>query len=252
MATPVLSVGEERGGFTVASLKSLPADKVRVGRVKRRPLARERRLPPLSTPSQALPNQPSHPCLPGGELGQGMLPRPFGRPTDCPQAHPAALTGTTRQREAVLAGWQGCERHQAGHLDYAHGRRPVASVPPRRGMMLIATCQVSTAAIEAYHRYTGALWPADKFIDGRRCRSAPRAAISKVGSRSLMATHRRWRASEPSKTGSVCRDGVPHALLLGRSVVGRRVVEVTFPAPIRPLGQAGMRGLIGQQGLRRG
>ena len=37
MTTPVLSVGEERGGFT-GIFEIVAADKARVGRVKRRPL----------------------------------------------------------------------------------------------------------------------------------------------------------------------------------------------------------------------
>src|SRR5262245_32754655 len=42
---------------------------------------------------------------------------------------------------------------------------------------------------------------APMFIDGRRCRSVPRASISESAS----MTHRRPRAGLPSKTGRVCR-----------------------------------------------
>jgi hypothetical protein len=80
---PVLSVGEERGGFT-GIFEIVAADKARVGRMKRRPFcAGERRLPsPINPPHPCRPNQPSHPLPdPGDELRQGTLPQPFGRPT---------------------------------------------------------------------------------------------------------------------------------------------------------------------------
>jgi hypothetical protein len=75
MATPVLSVGEERGGFT-GIFEIVAADKARVDRLKRRPFARERRLPPyqpLRVKRRLLcagnvdrrPYQPlRHPCCP--------------------------------------------------------------------------------------------------------------------------------------------------------------------------------------------
>jgi len=60
----VLSVGEERDGFT-GIFEVVAADKARGGSdEKETPLRGERRLPPLSTlRDPCCPNQPSHPCL---------------------------------------------------------------------------------------------------------------------------------------------------------------------------------------------
>ena len=61
MTTPVLSVGEERGGFT-GIFEIVAADKARVGRVKRRPLCE-----PYLTLAPLLPDLPRHPAGPRGE-----------------------------------------------------------------------------------------------------------------------------------------------------------------------------------------
>ena len=78
------------------------------------------------------------------------------------------------------------------------------------------------------------------FIDGRRCRSAPRAGISEIGS----TTHRRPQARLPSKTGRVCR-GVARCRTCG-TVVSPRSLQHPWPPdlPSPPLGRAatGRRG----------
>jgi hypothetical protein len=61
--TPMLSVGEERAGFS-GIFEIVAADKAGGGQADK---GDPRRLPPLSTPSPPLlPNQPSHPCLTQG------------------------------------------------------------------------------------------------------------------------------------------------------------------------------------------
>jgi hypothetical protein len=71
---------QERGGFT-GIFEIVAADKARVGRVERRPLCAGnvdcRPYQPFATlaAQSTLASLPD----PGGELGQGTLPRPFGR-----------------------------------------------------------------------------------------------------------------------------------------------------------------------------
>jgi hypothetical protein len=96
MATPVLSVGEELGGFT-GIFEIVAADKARVGRVKRRPFCagnvdwRPYHPSPPLLPQSTLASLPD----PGGELRQGTLPQQFGRPTDDPTGDDTARRSRT-------------------------------------------------------------------------------------------------------------------------------------------------------------
>src|SRR5215831_19722203 len=67
MTTPVLSVGEERGGFT-GIFEIVAADKARVGRVKGDPFAS-----PTSPLAPLLPQSTSPPCWPKGRTGQRAM-----------------------------------------------------------------------------------------------------------------------------------------------------------------------------------
>jgi hypothetical protein len=94
----VLSVGEERDGFT-GIFEVAAADKARVGRMKRRPFCAGnvdcRPFQPFATLAarSTLASLPD----PGGELGQGTLPRPFARPTDDPTDDDAARRSRSRR-----------------------------------------------------------------------------------------------------------------------------------------------------------
>jgi hypothetical protein len=84
------------GGFS-GIFEIVAADKA--GR-KRRPIcAGERRLPPLFTPSPPLlPDLPSRPLPdPGGELGQGTISQPLGRPLTTPTGDDAARRSRSSQ-----------------------------------------------------------------------------------------------------------------------------------------------------------
>jgi hypothetical protein len=63
----MLSVGEERGGFT-GIFEIVAADKARVGRAKRRPFSE-----PYLTLAPLLPRSTSPPCRPKGRTGQRAM-----------------------------------------------------------------------------------------------------------------------------------------------------------------------------------
>ena|SRR5262249_2894930 len=85
MTTPVLSVGEERGGFT-GIFEIVAADKARVGRVEKETLLRaERRLLPLA--GLGHPCRLCHPYLPNGRRGQGTTLNQCAGQQTIPKSH---------------------------------------------------------------------------------------------------------------------------------------------------------------------
>jgi hypothetical protein len=212
-ATPVLSV-EEGQRALVASLKSLQQPRRGDGRVKRRPL----RGAPLSIPSRPLlPDLPSPSYLPMRPKRPGTMLDHCAWPTDNLHADP--LDAPARNPYCS---------NLAGYVEQAKAAaRRAVSAPPRRGR----------------HRPP----------PGRHWRSAY-----------VMIASGSQRVGRTATSKQVCRQNRPH---VSRRVArcARRATAPTgcwlvswpgtmvehHPRPLRPHGQVGRRGQIGQQGSRR-